>query len=720
MQHNTGYLTLFQHRMLKFLSLPILFIVGFVIYGCITDNLDLLSFNLDAPAIEPITGLCFLLVFFAFYTLLIGNKKFSLIFSLILIAIAFISICENFYNIKTQIHFPFTYLTNLSFSPLAYECSISFLIIAIVDILLLKKKLRAGRLVIVSFLLWFALSLSQLSILNYIFYQPGITTRSNLTMSLPTTLGLIYVVCLYASFILTHVWRLYHFAFSRWLIVSFIFIGLTGGYATWKSAKILENAYLQYMTKGISLVIKNAVIEYSRDKLNILQNVLFFLQNPNETNKEYWHREVSIYMEQNPELALIVGYVPSEDTFWQVNPSDSPHAVQKLLDELVKHPTADFIVLTQPLSPAFIVTNRTDDPSKPWMAILIDIHKLVTKLSPKELENSIGMSITWEGNILFFKQAQDQKYRSLYRAVSEIPLLDPPILLEVWPTTTQYHFLKTPLPNLVLVFNLSALCLALIVFYYAELARKRGEEFRKAEEEKTAFFANISHEIRTQLQGIMGTGSVLEMTPLSEKQQKMINIIKASGNVLQRLLNDLLDLTKFEMGQMMLDPRPASVSHSIKEVINLMAPKAEMKGIKLEAKIDPNLPHIMFLDNHRFEQIISNLLSNAIKFTSDGSVTISATTNIMDEFDKAMLIVTVTDTGIGIPAHAMPRIFDKFYQVHSHTNHSIEGTGLGLPISRMLAEYMGGSLTCESVEGKGSTFKLMIPVRYEEKQENKI
>lgn len=717
MTHHKQYLKPFQVLTLRLLTLPLIFLIAYVVYGFLTNNLTLLKIYPEAPSITPVTIFCFAIIFLATWAVIEQWKTLTTLLALALIAISAYSLLQNYsYPPNLSIEMA-TSTRELSFHALSFEVSISFIAIALMLLIIRRKKLRTTHLVIASFLNWVVLSMALLSLLYYIFYQPGITTREHLSMPFPTTIGLLYLVIIYAVFIIFHIRRLYPSAFSRWLILSLILIGVTGGYAIWFSTKNLETAFFRYLSSEIGTVAKASITEYIKNRRAILENVLYFLDHPNDANDENWIREVSIFIQQNPEILVIVGYVPEKNTFWEVNASGSDQKIERLYHELKKFPNQEIIVDDQALSPAFILSNRTEDSSKSWMAIMVDINLLVSQLSDATIRDRAGIAITWDKSLLFIKYANDQKYRIPYGVKAELDITTPPLSIEVWPTTKQYRFLKTPLPNIILTFELSVLILACLIFYYAELARIKGSQYQKAEEEKTAFFANISHEIRTQLQGIMGTGSVLEKTTLTDKQQRMLNTIKASGNVLQRLLNDLLDLTKFEMGRMKLNEKPTSVSQCVREVVGLMTPKAEEKGLKIHLKIEPNLPPIIYLDSDRFGQIISNLISNAIKFTNEGSITVSANTHIIEDTSRKMLIVKVEDTGIGIPEHSLKKIFDKFYQVHTQHNRTIEGTGLGLSISLMLAEYMNGTITCESVIDKGSTFTLMLPVLFEERKQ---
>lgn len=239
------------------------------------------------------------------------------------------------------------------------------------------------------------------------------------------------------------------------------------------------------------------------------------------------------------------------------------------------------------------------------------------------------------------------------------------------------------------------------------------EQNRRVEEAnrlKSEFLANMSHELRTPLNSIIGFSEFLadrKPGPLNAKQQEYLGDILNSGRHLLQLINDILDLSKVESGKMHVTPERFSLSDAIGEVCAVIRPTAKKRGISLGVDLAPDLPPVT-LDLQKFKQILYNLLSNGVKFTGDGgSVDImTAPVNGGSRFK-----VQVTDTGIGIKAEDLPKLFNEFTQLDSSPGRRYEGTGLGLVLTKKLVELQNGRITVESVFGAGSTFTVTLPVK---------
>lgn len=220
---------------------------------------------------------------------------------------------------------------------------------------------------------------------------------------------------------------------------------------------------------------------------------------------------------------------------------------------------------------------------------------------------------------------------------------------------------------------------------------------------RSAFLANMSHEIRTPLNGLLGMLSLSLDGPLNNEQRQQLSIAHDSGKVLVELLNDILDLSKFEAGQLELEHIPFDLGSLLEETASLLSQNAA-PGVELTCLIDPHLPGQLLGDPTRVRQIVSNLLSNALKFTRAGRVDI--TVNALPEGVR----LVVRDTGIGIAEEAQTRIFHPFAQAGSGITRQFGGTGLGLALTRRLCEAMHGQLSLETREGVGSTFCVELPL----------
>ncbi len=244
----------------------------------------------------------------------------------------------------------------------------------------------------------------------------------------------------------------------------------------------------------------------------------------------------------------------------------------------------------------------------------------------------------------------------------------------------------------------------------ADLTRARAAA-EEANEAKSAFLANMSHEIRTPFQGLLGMLALLRATPLDTRQAEWLRTASSSADHLLALLNDILDLSRLQSGNLSLEPQPTAVRALLRAVDSLMRPQAARKRLSLKVEVEPDLPDTLMLDPVRVRQVLFNLVSNAIKFTDTGSVTLRATRRFSDDGLGEHLVFGVIDTGIGMDEATLSRLFRRFVQADNSRTRRFGGAGLGLEISRSLAHLMSGEVNVLSKAGEGSTFEFTMPLR---------
>jgi PAS domain S-box-containing protein len=250
-----------------------------------------------------------------------------------------------------------------------------------------------------------------------------------------------------------------------------------------------------------------------------------------------------------------------------------------------------------------------------------------------------------------------------------------------------------------------------------EELRRARRDAEAAARAKSEFVANMSHEIRTPLNGVLGISSFLEEESLPQDIRDMGRLIRTSGEMLRRVVDDVLDFSKIDSGKLELESEPFSLRESLEWSIGIFRKAAEDKNLELKLTVDSSVPKRLVGDATRIRQVLTNLINNAVKFTERGSIQVGVTpetiaSDIAEDRERPVcrLRVDVTDTGLGIPSDRIDRLFQSFSQVDASTNRRFGGTGLGLAICKRLVEMMGGQISVRSQLGKGSTFSFSIPL----------
>jgi PAS domain S-box-containing protein len=237
---------------------------------------------------------------------------------------------------------------------------------------------------------------------------------------------------------------------------------------------------------------------------------------------------------------------------------------------------------------------------------------------------------------------------------------------------------------------------------------KAKEQAEAANKSKSTFLANMSHEIRTPLNGILGMLQLMQLTALDMEQAGYIDMARRAGQRLNRLLADILDLSRMEADRLIIESKPFALPEAMKAVEQMFLPIAEQAGLRLEWYVDPSIPHLLCGDTVRLQQVLSNLVGNALKFTLAGGVHIEAYPLPGSRTDQHRVLFSVADTGKGISEDQLSTLFQPFSQVEGGFTRTHQGAGLGLTICKRLVTLMGGSMAVDSEPGAGSTFFFCI------------
>ena len=260
----------------------------------------------------------------------------------------------------------------------------------------------------------------------------------------------------------------------------------------------------------------------------------------------------------------------------------------------------------------------------------------------------------------------------------------------------------------------------------AEAALTRAKQAAEnADRAKSEFLAMVSHEIRTPINGVIGFSRLLSDTPLTTAQREQVEMIHSSGVALEKLISDILDLSKIEAGKVEIEHSSFSPQNCAEEACAFFADKARAASIKLEFRLDPGVPSFVRGDENRVRQILFNLMGNALKFTERGNITLQLSCSKGEppptgSLRNARLFFAVTDTGVGIASDKVPSLFQPFTQVDESPRRRRVGTGLGLIISKRLCELMGGTISVESKLGQGSTFRFSILTDYDVEEQSAV
>lgn len=295
--------------------------------------------------------------------------------------------------------------------------------------------------------------------------------------------------------------------------------------------------------------------------------------------------------------------------------------------------------------------------------------------------------------------------------VFKAPVQNDWFILTIIPEEAFFETVRAELVRNVLI----SLILFIMLVYFCTVSYKNRVNALNSNRAKSVFLANMSHEIRTPINGILGMNSMILKSTNDDTLREYALNVQSAGHTLLSIVNDILDISKIESGKMQIVESEYELFSVLNDCYNMVASKAEEKALEFKMVVDQNLPSTLIGDEVRIRQVIGNLLSNAVKYTKRGSVTfemaleLAKTGAVISEGSRVMLKIKVSDTGLGIRTEDMEKLFQQFLRFDEKKNRTIEGTGLGLNLTRSLVEMMDGDIYVQSEYGRGSTFTVEIP-----------
>jgi signal transduction histidine kinase len=345
-----------------------------------------------------------------------------------------------------------------------------------------------------------------------------------------------------------------------------------------------------------------------------------------------------------------------------------------------------------------------------------DIDLITNKVNIKSVLNDKGVDIFAEANRLEPGKTKTFDAPDGKLAIGTVPSLEWYMVAYMADNISDYNTAMTALFLVVLVLLMMIFILFnMVIARYLRSLRETMDSLKDASDAKTRFVANMNHEMRTPMNVIVGLTDLMmeeENIPVSGKEN--LAKISTAGNTLMGLINDVLDFSKIEAGKLELTPVQYEVASFLNDIITLNIIRIGEKPIVFKLDINDTLPSILYGDDLRVKQILNNLLSNAFKYTEKGSVTLSVSSQMVSDDMSGTVWVTfsVSDTGIGIRQEDIPKLFGDYNQVDTRANRKIEGTGLGLSLTKKFVELMDGEIVVESEYGKGTVFRARIRQGY--------
>lgn len=496
--------------------------------------------------------------------------------------------------------------------------------------------------------------------------------------------------------------------FPQWMLATNFWVIFIGASCMCVAEISLENEFFRRYSSEKALDIKNVITSYFEGYGNsVKQEVEEALLNGKSVDKEL-ERILQAYVLVNGDnLEKIVW---KENLFSESTNSYIPRYLRGNEQDLAESKVIKGSVASQGKPLIFSVDIFQKNREVGSVNSYFSIDKLFKRILPKLFFGGYAVIISEDGRQVYKLNEEDRDYyKQLSQSIS-MTIFDNKWTITLWPTPSMVDRNYSPLAPLIFLIGFIVFLVLGSVVHFFLIARGQAVRAENANKSKSAFLLNISHEVRTPLNGIIGTASLIANTNLDPKQERFVQIINRSGKLLLDIIDDVLDISKLESGGLKLHFTSERLHQLVKDTVLMFAAKANDKGIDLILDFPRLMTDEVMIDSVRFKQVLNNLIGNAVKFTDEGYIYVKIRESFVD--GSAMhLLIEVEDTGPGIPKKEQQRIFEKFGQVDGSFTKIHGGSGLGLSICKQLVGLMGGSMGLISSEGVGSNFWLELPLQ---------
>ncbi len=695
-----------------------------VLYGWITANHTLVQIELFFPYMQLTAAIGFVLSGLALFSIAFQWHLTVRVCSILLFTLSLFSIVQHIYPAvwEWEEHLIQRLFGSIPFPsyPLPIPTLSAFFIssIALYFISLKKKKLLFYASISVVGTIVYGIGFNQL--IQYAFDTSLLQRTPTAAVAIHACFGLMilgFAIAYYSYIVIVHSLAP---QLVNWFLLQIAILSSFFGYTIWSNLISYEENNLSHMVEHNAIVFSNALnFTLVRDYASVIRMANRWDQHE-EYSKNLWESDALNYLNsyramkgiewidtEGHRKTFIKEVFPEQEKQikeWSFSYYENMVKEREKVDRFFIDLFDDRIYLL------YFLPIQKEGKDDGHLVIYYDLNFVLSMIQSILLFENEHFNVHVNGKEIFFSGVCSQDNGKIYIGSSSFPFIDTFWEVQTCLDPIAQRRYYTYIPFFVAFVIAVSTVLLLFVLYYYFQSQVHKKKFLESEHATASFLGSVSHEIRTPLQGILGTSSLLETTPLNPNQERLVHITHESGKILLDLINDIIDLSRIDAGDLVFSFEEVSLKPYFNDITDLFQDHFAKKNLYLKFETRLSDEETGIIEPKRLRQILINLIGNALKFTSEGGVTLYVEKCTFWTGTSWSLLIRVMDTGKGIPREKMPYIFDRFFQVDASHTTETQGTGLGLTITKKMIEKMNGTITVESEEGVGSVFTMTIPL----------